>query len=61
MPIAVIVPTIVETTVAITAHATVYPIDSIIVRLANIFSYHCSEKPVKVESDLELLKLNSTT
>ena len=46
-PIALIVPTTVETTVAMIATIIVTYKDSIIDASANIFEYHCIEKPVK--------------
>ena len=58
-PIALIVPTIVETTVAIIATIIVTYKDSIIEASANIFEYHCIEKPVKCVNDL--LELNEKT
>ena len=58
---AVMVPTMVETTVAMTAIDTVVQIDSINALFLNMDSYHFVENPVKFVRDLELLKLNTTT
>ena len=60
-PIAVIVPTNVDTIVAMTAISTVYQIASIIERLLNIASYHFVEKPVNLVKDFERLNEKNTT
>ena len=57
-PIAVIVPTNVEITVASTATSIVYPTASIISPLLNIFSYQRSENPFQWVRLLLLLKEN---
>ena len=58
---AVMVPTKVETIVAITAMDTVVQIDYIRALFLNMDSYHFVENPVKFVKDLVLLKLNTTT
>ena len=58
-PIALIVPTTVDITVAITATKIVIYNDSIIDASDNIFVYHCIENPVKCVNDL--LELNENT
>ena len=55
-PIAAIVPTMVETAVAINATPKVVYRASIISRDCSMCSYHLSEKPVKVVNDFPSLK-----